>query len=52
MFATTSLLYWVFNDLHNFIDLTVVGFNKECETEFPLIIKPMFGYILICGALK
>ena len=35
-----------------FIDLTVVGLNEECETEFPLIIKPLFGYILICGALK
>ena len=38
--------------MHNFIDLTVVGLNEECETEFPLIIKPLFGYILICGALK
>ena len=46
MFARTSMLYWVFIDLHNFIDLTGLGLNEECETEFPLIIKPLLPTFL------
>ena len=40
------MLYWFFTDLHNFIDLTGLGLNEECETEFPLIIKPLLPTFL------
>ena len=46
MFARTSMLYWFFIDLHNFIDLIGLGLNEECETEFPLIIKPLLPTFL------
>ena len=46
------MLYLVFIDLHNFIDLTAVGLNKECETEFPLIIELLLSTFYIGAALK